>query len=254
MKQIIALAVLGALAASGSARADDKKYTLADLRSLVAQRSYSEAISHLGDIGPSERNADWLDTAATAAGGYLASLSNDNLVTKVLAIEELDERFPPLLKSAKYTRPRAEIGLKAYTACFENDYATQECFEHALKFVDADPANSELAFKMGKIVRKNAFHYVAIPYFKRALAGKGGAMCKDDDLSLAVVSGLGLPKGDDKAADARAIAAGACFADLKKAILAAFTEETAGGSVHDNACDLLNAKKALTADQAKTCK
>jgi hypothetical protein len=41
----------------------------------------------------SERNADWLDTAATAAGGYLASLSNDNLVKKVLAIEALDEGF-----------------------------------------------------------------------------------------------------------------------------------------------------------------
>ena len=253
MKQAIAL-TLFVVASQATASADDKKFTLADLKELVAQKSYAEAVQHLSDVPPSERKTDWQDLAATAAGGYIGGLSNDDLVKKVLSIEEIDEKYPQLLKNTKYTKPRAEIGLKAYTACFQLDYATEECFQHALKYVDNDPTNADLAFKMGKIVRHNAFHYVAMPYFKRAIAiGKGGAMCKDEDLKLAVVAGLGLPKDDDKAADARTVAFGACFDDLKKPILDAFKAEESG-YLHDNACDPLKAKKALSADQAKGCK
>src|SRR5687768_12013487 len=132
MKHFIAL--VGVLGMTSMATADKKPYTLADLKTLVSQKSYKEAVDHLGDLSPSERNADWQAVAADAAAGYIGGLSNDNLVTKVLEIEKVDGQYPTILKSAKYTKVRAEIGLKAYKGCFENSYWIDECLDHAFKF------------------------------------------------------------------------------------------------------------------------
>jgi hypothetical protein len=253
MKQLITLLAVVVMVSS-AARADDKKYTLADLKALVASKSYQEAVVHLGDISPSERSAAWLDIAAEAASGYLAGLSNDDLVTKVLSIEEIDGRYPQLLKSAKYTKVRADIGLKGYEACFAASYTLEECLQHAMKFIDADGGNADLAFRMSKLVRKSGNAYNAVPYFKKALAGKpSAAMCKDEDVKLAVVAGLGLPTDYDGAKGAREISVGACWDALKKPIIEAFIAEPSGYT-HDNGCAVLKAKSALTADQAKTCK
>jgi hypothetical protein len=253
MKHLIALA--GLLFVSSTALADKKPYTLADLKSLVQAKSYKEAVDHLTDVAPSDRNADWQDVAATAAAGYVGGLKDDNLVTKVLEIEKVDQDHPVILKSPKYTKIRAEIGLKAYGACMANSYWIDECLQHATKFLEGDAGNLDLAFKMAKVVRLNANHHVAVPYFKRALAGKNNATyCKDDDLKLAVVSGLALPKDYDNAAGAREIASGPCWDALKKPILEAFNADSDGGYTKQNTCDFLKAKKVLTADQAKGCK
>jgi hypothetical protein len=255
MKQAIALAAVTAVAMTTVALADKKPYTLADLKTLVSQKSFKEAVEHLNDVPPVERTADWLEVAASAGTGYISGLSNDNLVTKVLTIEQLDSDVPPLLKVAKYTKVRAEVGLKAYDACFQNRYWTDECLQHALKFVEADGSNADLALKMAKLVRKNAKSWAALPFFKKALAGKpSAAACKDGDLALAVTSGLALPKDYDRAGDARAIAVGPCWDHLKKPILEAFNEDSEGGYVRQNSCDFLKAKKALGAEQARTCK
>ena len=253
MKQAIALATI--LAMTGIATADKKPYTLADLKALVSQKSFKEAVEHLNDVPPSERKADWLDTAAAAGAGYIAGLSNDNMVTKVIAIEQLDADVAPILKVAKYTKVRAEVGLKAYDACLQNNHWADECIQHAIKFVEADASNADLALKMAKVVRKNAKSWAALPFFKLAIAGKpSAAACKDGDLALAVTSGLALPKDYDRAADARTIAAGTCWDHLKKPILAAFADDSENGYVRQNSCDLLKAKKALGAEQARTCK
>src|SRR5271156_39505 len=70
----LAIAVLIALGGTRLAHADDKKYTMADLKALVTQQSYREAVQHLDDVAPSERNADWQEVAGTAAAGFVASL------------------------------------------------------------------------------------------------------------------------------------------------------------------------------------
>jgi hypothetical protein len=41
---------------------------------------------------------------------------------------------------------------------------------------------------------------------------------------------------------------------LKKPIVDAFNEDSANGYVRTNACGFLKTKKALSAEQAKTCK
>jgi hypothetical protein len=254
MKYLIAVAAFAVLLPS-AALADKKPYTLADLKALVSAKSYKEAVEHLKDVAPADRNAEWQDIAATAAGGYIGGLKDDNLVTKVLEIEKLDQDHPAILTPPKYTKVRAEIGLKAYEACFKNSYWIDECLQHAMKFLEGDAGNTDLAFKMAKQVRRNANAYGAVPFFKRALAGKNAAaVCKDDDLKLAVIAGLGLPADYDNAADSRTIASGVCWDALKKPVLDAFNDESSGGYVKENACAVLKAKKVLTADQAKTCK
>jgi hypothetical protein len=65
MKHLVALAGIAALASV--AVADQGRYTLAELKALVAQKSYREAVRHLSDIAPSERNAAWLAVAVDAA-------------------------------------------------------------------------------------------------------------------------------------------------------------------------------------------
>lgn len=249
----IALA-LGVLASSSLALAEPKPYTLADLKALVSQKSYKEAVDHLGDVSPSERTADWQAVAADAAAGYIGGLSNDNLVTKVLEIERVDAAYPTILKAPKYTKVRAEVGLTAYKGCFANSYWIEECLDHAYKFIEADAGNTDLAFKMGKLVRVNAKHWASLRYFKKALTAKNPkAMCADEDIALAVISGLGLPDSYDALPLAKEVAQGPCWDNVKKPILEAFKDES-NSYLRRNACAFLTAKKALTAEQAKSCK
>jgi hypothetical protein len=251
MKQAItAISILGIALGASAAHADKKQYTLADLKALVGSKSYQEAVEHLGDISPSERTADWLTVATDAASGYISGLSNDHLVVKVLAIEEIDGKYPQVLKSPKYTKARGEIGLKAYEACFKVDYEMNECVQHAMKFIEGDPGNADLALKMSKLVRMNGNAYGALPFFKKALSGKAtAAVCKDEDLKLAVVAGVGLPPDYDNAKIAKDIASGTCWEQLKKPIVDAVSAD-ASGYTHDNGCALLKAKGAT----AKGCK
>ena len=170
MKHFIALA--GIVALSSVAAADKGPYTLADLQALVAQKSYREAVGHLSDISPSARNAAWLAVAVDAASGYVGGLAGDDLATKVWGIEAIDAQYPQLLSSPKYTKIRAEIGLRGYEACFANSYALDACIEHATKFLDADASNTDLAFQMAKALRRNSNPHVSVTFFKRAVAAK----------------------------------------------------------------------------------
>jgi hypothetical protein len=249
MKQ--AITIVGIAVLASSAYADkDKSYTLDDLKSLVSSKSYKEAVDHLGDIAPSQRNADWQTVATDAATGYVSGMTNDHLVQKVLGIEELDGKYPQLLKSPKYQKARADMGLKGYEACFKADDEMDVCVQHALKFVDGDPGNADLALRMSKLVRMNGNAYGALPFFKKALTVKATAtVCKDKDLELAVVAGVGLPPDYDNFKIAKDIASSTCWEQLKKPIVDAVGAE-ASGYTHDNGCQILKAKGTT----AKGCK
>jgi hypothetical protein len=250
MRHLVALA--GALALSSSAVADEPRYSLADLKALVSQRSYGEAVQHLSDIAPRERNADWLAVAVDAASGYVG-LGGDP-AAKALEIEDLDTRYPQLLTSPKYTKVRAEVGLRGYETCFAKRASLDACIERATRFLDADARNTDLAFQMAKALRRNSNAYASVLFFKRAVAGSGSAaMCKDDALRSAVLAGLGLPKAQELASDARSIASGPCFDQLKPEILKGLDAEVPGGPLHVNTCEFMKAKRALDASQLRSC-
>ena len=252
MKLLISIA--GILALSTAALADKAKpYTLDDLKALVSQKSYEEAVSHLGDVAPSERKAEWLDVAATAAAGYVAGLTSDQVV---YAIDAIDRAYPQVLKVEKYSKVRTEQGLKGYEKCLGSGWGGgSECLEKAMKFTEADAANSELALKMGKVVMRSfSSKYTAAPFFKRAVSGKSLAACKDEDLKTSMLSAFAVPKSYDAAAAGREIAE-LCWSEHKKTVVDQFNEAVKSDSsyVRKNTCEILKSKKALSADQTRIC-
>ena len=247
--------VIASLLIAATALADKHSHTLADLKALVGQNAFKEAYQHLGDIPPAQRSSDWVDVAAAAAGGLLGTTNPDDGTTLV-AIDEIDRTYPQILKSAKYTKPRGELGLKGLEGCFGqsddywSSYGLDNCVKLGLRFVDNSNGDPALALSVAKLARRSMNAYSSIPFFKRALATKNPAACKDDDLALAVASGLGLPP--ENAGDAKAIMV-SCWDGVKDAVMKAFDEDSAHGYVRQNTCEFLKSKGAISGLQAKQC-
>jgi hypothetical protein len=245
----LAIALVVWAAASTAALADDKKYTLADLKALVGQKSYKEAYLHLGDIAPSARNAEWIDLGAEAAGGVLGTIEGEGAAIGI--IDEIDRDYPALLKNAKYIKPRAEHGYKALEQCFGNSYGVEQCFKLAMRFIDNAPDRA-LTLKVAKLARRSMNAYAAVPFVDKAIAADKAA-CGDADAKLAVVAGLGLPADEANAKKSRVLML-TCFDAMKDDILKAFEADSNGGYTQLNTCDLLTQKKMLSTLQAKVCK
>ena len=131
--------------------------------------------------------------------------------------------------------------LSDYDLCQSKDYSGDWCHDALVRWVKAHPAD---AFKAGKMTRLKMNHWVAIPFFMQAFSSKKGN-CKDEDVSLAVISGLNLPADSNKeiVASSRKIGIELCFPEIKTAILEAATLDS---YLFKNVCKDLIAKKALT--------
>jgi len=233
------------------ARADDKKYALADLKTLVGEKAFQEAFVHLGDIAPSQRTADWIDLAATASAGVLATLPTDDGSTLVM-IDGIDREYPQLLKAAKYTAVRAELGVKGLAGCFR---ATRrgDCLRLATRLVDGS-ADRKLALDVAKLTVTHANAADAVPMFARALDPKATKLvCGDDQLRRAVIGGLDRAPASTTATEAKSLMT-TCWDTVKDAVAKAFDEASKGSDVHKNTCDTLKAKRMLSPLQAKRCK
>lgn len=248
-------------ATSSIADADEKSkpYTMADLKALVAQKAYQEAIVHLTDIAPAERNAEWVDLGATAAGGFLAGLKGDKLHDGLMIIEMIDGALPAIAKSPKYTKPRATVGLKAITTCFDSQSwgGADHCVEAAIKLVDGDPTNHELALGVAKEARRGMTAHAAAQFYKRAFASAGnatGAICKSEDFQLVITSGLGLPSDYDNAKVVRELLGGACWGELSKRLFSDFDKAGETSYERRNMCKLFRDKKALTKTHEHACR
>lgn len=249
MKHLLALTALAAFATT--AHADDKKYTMADLKALIEQKGYQEAIDHLKDISPSERKAEWIDIAGTAGAGIVTGAPDAE--TKLGFMVQVEKDLPAILKSPKYLTARADAAGAAFNACFDHgDF--QQCRDYALVFVDNDPKNAKATLDVAKAVRRGMSHFGAVPFFKRALAaGKPATVCADEDLALAVISGLGLDEKDARLADSQAIGT-TCWKNVKDAVLKELlSDSNKNGRFHDNACAVAKANKAATGDVATRC-
>lgn len=262
-KQLLACALLAIT--TTHVAADDKKYTLADLKALVSQKSFKEAVAHLGDVAPTERNADWQALAADAATGYINGLSNDDYAAKIVAIEQLDESFPTILKSPKYTKVRTEIGLKGFARCFNQDSgywwrsnaSFEVCRDHLVKFVDADAGNADLTLRAAKLFRREVSpHSAAAGFFKKAITAHGrsaGAVCKDEDLKLVVVSGFNAPKDWEQNKIVHDIVVNTCWNEFKSVVIDEYKKASETSYERRNTCAILKAKSALSADMTRAC-
>lgn len=127
--------------------------------------------------------------------------------------------------------------LADFSKC-NDEVDAQACLEGLKVYIKAHPAES---FKAGKLVRLNFTHWVALPFFTQALGSKPTPeQCKDDDVRMAVTSGLALPSDDPSAKAATKLASSTCWEQLQGALV---TELADGGAYYrDNTCPLLKAK------------
>ncbi|NJK62624.1 MAG: hypothetical protein HC921_08035 [Synechococcaceae cyanobacterium SM2_3_1] len=230
-------------------------YTLEDLQALAESQSWLELAEHLGDVPPSQRDQSWSQIAEQTTLGILeTSLKQEAIIDGFLIGETLVTSYPSLKDSPEVMSLRAEIGLQAHEQCLqESFYDTSYCRESLTTLVQGDPQNLDLAFAAGKLVRLHANHWVAIPYFRQALATPSDSRpCGDEDIALALVSGLSLPASSTEIIDdSLAIAGGSCWETLKSVLL---TELQADNPYfRENTCPLLQSKQALDESTQALC-
>ena len=141
----------------------------------------------------------------------------------------------------------------------KNSFDSGVCLEPLQNYAKANPKQ---LFAIGKQARLHFQHWVALQFFEPALSKSPSAdQCADDDLALAVVSGLASPAGDAQQATAVNIFGGACHTALRPAIEKEIVGSNGGGYVSKHACPILaskgvklgacEAKQALAAQSAQ---
>lgn len=234
----------GGIASWSSSKAKD--YAMADLDALAKRGAWEELLMHAEDIPPAKRDATWEKLVEKAAIGELGQLTTKaESYEGVFTSQALGKRYPHLLKSSEFMSKRGEAGKKAASECLREAWRGEHCLDMMNTFLSTPGTSADVGFAFGKIARLNQNHYVAVPFFKWALEKKkDAAMCGDEDLSLAVVAGLGLPPDYENAAGARKIATEMCWDALKPAVEKKVLEDGSSYFI-DNACAVLAAKGAL---------
>jgi hypothetical protein len=190
--------VNGPLNVQGGARRP--AYTMEDLAALEKRRGFSELVEHLDDVPPAKRDAAWEALAEKGAIGLVSQyLVDRESLAAAGAADELGKRYPHLTSSAPFMQKRAEAGLDGFRTCYERSWSGAECTERFVGFVEADEGKTDLALKAGRLVITKQFPYVAVRFFKYAVASKTSraAACADAELQRAVQAAEdGLPEND----------------------------------------------------------
>jgi hypothetical protein len=121
-------------------------------------------------------------------------------------------------------------------------YDTGVCMEPLEKYAKGK-SGAEL-FAIGKRARLQFTHWAALRFFDPALGSKPtAAQCADEDLALAVISGLALPPDRKDKAVADRIFGGACFGSLSPAVEKEVNRSSGGGYLERHACPIFATKK-----------
>jgi hypothetical protein len=226
--------------------------SLADLRSLAGQGAWAELVEHLGDIPPSNRDAQWQDLAKQAGLGALSVAGRRGPIDGLYLSEGLLERYPVLKESKDFMSKRADLGTQAFERCFDKERWFDACAEELKAFVRADPSNQDLAFRLGKLVPPRAYGRVAIPAFAVAIQKNDDPRCQDPAVKRAVLSGLNVPRAGNEDLVAESVQLGnLCWRALEPAI----TERMGGDSTdyRKNACPFVRTRLPPSSLTAKAC-
>lgn len=102
--------------------------------------------------------------------------------------------------------------LEDFSRCQDELSYSDACLDALKRYVKAHAAEG---FAAGKLARARFNHWVALQFFAPALKKPTPQQCDDDDLRLAVLSGLALPDDDPNEALAVKVAQGACATNLQ---------------------------------------
>jgi hypothetical protein len=117
-----------------------------------------------------------------------------------------------------------------------NSYDTSYCLEPLQKYAKKHP--TEL-FVIGKRARLQFKHWVALQFFEPALGNApAAAKCADEDVSLAIVSGLAQPSDAAPNAIARRLLSGKCFAAVRPAVEKEIISANGAGYLPEHACPI----------------
>ena len=121
-----------------------------------------------------------------------------------------------------------------------NSYDTGVCLEPLQRYAKAHP--KEL-FTIGKRARLQFTHWAALQFFEPALgASPAAAKCADEDVSLAIVSGLSMPADAAPNAIARRLLSGRCFASVRTAVEKEIVSANGAGYLPQHACPIFATK------------
>jgi hypothetical protein len=123
-----------------------------------------------------------------------------------------------------------------------SSYDTGYCLESLQKYAKKHPAE---LFAIGKRARLQFKHWVALQFFEPALGNApAAAKCADEDVSLAIVSGLAQPSDAAPNAIARRLLSGKCFAAVRPAVEKEIISANGAGYLPEHACPIF-AKKGV---------
>gem|GEM_PF-2096180 len=238
-------------------RADDSPptsntvYSMEDLRALVKSESWTELVKNIKDVPPAKRDAEWNAIAEKMAVALVSSESSAE--RRAGLTRDLIREFPHLKNSKPLAAAAPSNALADIEACFAQKYATETCYEDLQKIVIGDAKNKELPLAAAALVMRNMTHWAALYFYQKALdRGLGQKACTHERLAEAVISGLSLPAGADRAA-AQKIAGGECWPQLKEKLTGQLGKESSEGYFWEAFCPTALKKKALTGLKQKSC-
>jgi hypothetical protein len=124
----------------------------------------------------------------------------------------------------------------------ENSYDTGVCLAPLQKYAKSHP--KEL-FAIGKRARLQFKHWVALQFFEPGLGSSpSAAQCADEDLSLAVVSGLSMSADAAPNGIARRLFGGKCFSSVRIMVEKEIASANGEGYLPQHACPIF-AKKGV---------
>lgn len=249
-KVMVALGVLFVFFVSSLYAADDK-YTMEDLKVLDKEGKHIQVLEHMNDIRPSQRNEEWQVIVQRAVMNYLEKLatSEDSYMAFNFAEQMLDTQ-PTLKNDDAFINLRRKAVIRSIKDCYQNSYNGSECTDLLSTAIKKTPSDQELAFQSAKLVRLNTNSANAVPFFVQAMKDNPDLKkCTDEDLIIAVQSGMKLPP--DKANAAFELGFSICYEPLKPYLLENFYKSS--GYATTNYCSSLSMKKALTPFQKAYC-
>jgi hypothetical protein len=244
MNRVILAAVVFSV---GVARAAEP-LGLDEIKALAAQNAWTEILEKAERVKASDRNADWNNAVTQAAAeGCDGKPSDRDPLSQVQCAQRLEKRFAFLKVEPSFQKRLKTLVTEGLDDCTSRDF--NDCDARMIKL--SAQLKADVLVAAGAALLKNGYFKTSpMPLFADAVK-QNASHCFNTALPEVVVASLGMPAGEARAKQARAVAFGACFKALSAPLKAAMV----GASDYylKNACAGLKEKKALSELQIDLC-
>ncbi len=196
-------------------------------------------------------------------GGMFGVLSNGWAEGKLYSLKDLQsletrQNWSELIAHLKDIPPserQKDWSRLVERVCLREDLDSalcETCWMELKSLLQGEPLDLSFAWQAGLWSRTHMAAWAAVPFFAKVLDKPGDSRCGNEDVTLSVVSGLGLPRDryPDIVTQSQRLAFDTCWPAAREGVMAAFS---GNGYVRDNACAGLKSKKALSNLQSKRC-